>query len=270
MCVDSEFYGDQLIIGFSNDRWGKSWATVSNLIRKRCPSADLLPITEAIEVGEHPRVVKLVEDGLFSGTEITAVLDSLRGVRGPARTQKVEQLKDVQQLFRLPIRLQFGVVCDYGEARLRNYCAKHGLPNLQVSVPSASRKIRVLKMPSTPTDIEANQSASEDPSGRVEPHAFQDDKGWKSTTAKERALRFCTAIGEQLWSQYVSKKGFDLLRWPSYRIKRCALGMDGLGLTFAFPHSVPKATLPLFWARGLVKWEDAELDWNPLFPNSDS
>ena len=79
LSVGSDFYGSELVIGFNNDTWGKSWGTISTLIRKKCAAASLLPITEAIEKGGHPNVLRLVEDGLFSGTEMRAILDSLRG-----------------------------------------------------------------------------------------------------------------------------------------------------------------------------------------------
>ena len=106
---------------------------------------------------------------------------------------------------------------------------------------------------------------------RVIPFAFQDDKGWKDGASLGRARVFSEQVGEQLWRSYIVKrKNFDPGSWPAERMRLCALGMEGLGLTFAFPHSVPKASLPLFWARGQVTFGGISLDWVPLLPDADN
>jgi hypothetical protein len=259
-----EFYGGDLVVGFNNDKWGKSWATVSNLVQKKCSAARMLPIHEAVELGMHPRVLRLVEDGLFSGTEIRGIFDSLRGTRPDGRSQKVPKLNDPNVLAKISAQMHFGVVCDFGEFMFRHYVHQQSLPNIQIAVGVAARKIRVLTEPislqdTTDTDVVRRQLRS-----RVSPHAFQADKGWRN---HERAKVFCQTIGEQLWRNYLSKKTYS---WSEDRIKLCALGMEGLGLAFAFPHSVPKATLPVFWARGRVSLGGHTLDWLPLLPNADS
>ena len=270
--MDADFYGGELVVGFSNDKWGKSWGTVNTLIRKKCGDATLLPITQAIESGAHPKVLRLVEDGLFSGTELRAILDSLRGTRAQGRDQKVPKLDDPTLLSRAPTQVHFGAVCDFGEAIVRHYTAKNGLPNIQIAVSAAARKFRVLQLPS----LQANGQSGDDETfrrdlrSRVIPHAFQDDKEWKNAEVRDRARGFCETVGAQLWLSYIAKKNFDQQCWPDERIKRCALGMESLGLAFAFPHSVPKASLPIFWARGTVTVDDVSLDWVPLFPNADN
>jgi hypothetical protein len=273
LSMDADFYGNELVVGFNYDKWGKSWGTVNTLIRKKCAAASLLPIAEAIEKGDHPKVLRVVEDGLFSGTEMRAILDSLRGLRPPDRGQKVPPLADPASLSRSSTQVYFGVVCDFGEAIMRHYMAKNGLPNIQIAVSAAARKFRVLYGPSTRD--EAKLGGDDDEAfrsglrSRVVPYAFQDDKGWKDVDSLNRAKAFCENIGGQLWLRYVEKKNFDREAWPDSRIKRCALGMEGLGLTFAFPHSVPKASLPIFWARGKIIAYGVSLDWMPLFPNAD-
>ncbi len=277
LSMDSEFYGAELVVGFNNDKWGKSWGTVSTLIRKKCVAASLFPITEAIEKGEHPKVLRLVEDGLFSGTEMRAIFDSLRGTRPSGRSQKVPQLADPTLLSRVSTQIQFGVVCDFGEVMLRRYMALNSLPNIQITVSPAARKVRVLygvssvplSLDGTPLDID-EETFRAGLRSRVIPFAFQDDKGWKDANSLHRAKMFCERVGEQLWRSYIMKKGFDLSAWPSERISRCALGMEGLALTFAFPHSVPKASLPVLWARGRVTLEGTSLDWTPLLTNADT
>jgi len=267
---DSDFYGSELVIGFTNDKWGKSWGTVSNLIRKKCAGASILPVAEAIENGAPPNVLRLVEDGLFSGTEMRAILDSLRGTRASNRAQKVRKLSDPSVLSRISAQVYFAAVCDFGEAMLRHYTTSRSLPNIQIGVSAAARKLRVLQ-PMEPQNgpVLDDHAFRAQLRSRVVPFAFQNDKGWKGADSMLRAKSFCETIGSQLWKSYIGKKGFDLEAWPDDRIKLCALGMEGLGLTFAFPHSVPKASLPVFWARGRVEAYSSSLEWIPLFPDAD-
>ncbi len=275
LSIDSDFYGSDLLVGFNNDKWGKSWGTVSTLIRKKCTAASLLPITEAIEKGAHPRVLRLVEDGLFSGTEMRAIFDSLRGARPVGRSQKVPQLKDPTVLSRVPAQVHFGVVADFGEAMLRRYMAANSLPNIQIVVSGAARKIRVLSsefdvLPSPDGATLADEAAfGSQLRSRVIPFVFQGDKGWKDLAARDRARTFCENVGEQLWRSYLAKKNFNMTDWPDDRVRRCALGMEGLGLAFAFPHSVPKASLPLLWASGTVTLNGVSVNWIPLLPSAD-
>ncbi len=278
LSAGSGFYGEALVVGFNNDKWGKSWATVSNVIRKRCAAAELLPIADAVQAGKHPKVLRLVEDGLFSGTEMQAIFESLRGTRPPDRVQKVPKLPDPGLLSTVPIRLHFSVVCDFGEAVLRQYTAAHSLPNVQVVVVGAAKTYRVLRAPGAPEPGDkvtggedlGDHAALERLRSRVVPFAFQDDRRWPSPDAQRRARQFCETIGEQLWTNYTRKKKFDHAAWPPDRIRRCSLGMESLGLAFAFPHSVPKATLPVFWATGNVTFGGRSFEWQPLFPNADT
>src|ERR1035437_219332 len=277
LSIGSDFYGPELVVGFNNDKWGKSWGTVSTLIRKTCPSASLFPITEAIEKGGHPNVLRLVEDGLFSGTEMRAILDSLLGMRPPGRTQKVRQLANPDVLTRVATQIHFGVVCDFGEAILRRYMNSHSLPNIQIAVSAAARKVRVLRAkdgiaPDDPIEsVDCTDHAFRAQlRSRVVPFAFQENKGWKDSATLLRAKTLCEDIGHQLWRRYIMKKNFDLTAWPDDRVRLCALGMEGLGLTFAFPHSVPKASLPVLWANGRVTLDGISIDWKPLLPNADT
>ncbi|MNF76111.1 hypothetical protein D3C84_582130 [compost metagenome] len=81
---------------------------------------------------------------------------------------------------------------------------------------------------------------------------------------------FCSSIGRQLWVNYCIRmgelKGWDM--WADQKLDNCALGMHGLGLTHAFGHSVPKASLPLLWGSGPVQWNGKTINWSPLFKNA--
>jgi hypothetical protein len=269
-----DFFGSDITIGFNFDKWGKSWGTISNLIGKISPGVPLIPITDAIERGGTFRQIRLVEDGLFSGTESRAVLDSLRGTRPAGRSEKVPKLNDPALLSQVRLQIQFGVICDFGERILRKYLASNALNNVQINS-SAARTMRVLLKSDGPHLSNEELSQMDDVTfrdelrTRVVPFAFQDRQGWKDEPARDRAQSFCENVGEQLWRAYIEKKQFGSSSWPDDRIKLCALGMEGLGLTVAFPHSVPKATLPVFWATGRVTFNGKSIDWMPLLPNSD-
>lgn len=43
--------------------------------------------------------------------------------------------------------------------------------------------------------------------------------------------------------------------WADEKRERCCFGMNGLGLTHTFGHSIPKASLPLLCCKGTVEWE---------------
>jgi hypothetical protein len=275
ICAGSQFFDSDLVVGFNGDKWGKSWSVISNLIRKRCASAELFPISEAFDASQYPKVLRLVEDGLFSGTETCSVFDSLRGIRPPGRN-KVAKLTDPSLLSRVPTQLHFGAICDFGERVVRRYMALNRLPNVQVSTGAAVRKFRVLVAPRPEVSASlldlSDAEFQEHLYQQSVPYAFQSDKGWPDERSRQRAMRFCQQVGAQLWDRFIRRKfgdTFDANRWPPGRVERCGLGMDGLGLAFAFPHSVPRATLPVFWAEGEVTIDGARLNWTPLFPNFD-
>ena len=265
------------MVGTSDNKPGKSAGVVSNLVKKRCSQARLMDITKAIENGSHPNVLRIIEDGLFSGTEMRAIFQSLLGKREDGR-QKVPKLTDPTILSRVPVQLHFGAVCDYGEMVLRAYFYVNSLSNIHIAVSAAAKRVHVLgpvsgdEQCSLDDDSENSLKAfKERLQARVTPYAFKPENGIRDM---ERARNFCQDVGEQLWAHYFKKAiaarpNFQEKDWPSARMKRCGLGMDGLGLTFAFPHSVPRASLPILWASGPVSVDGRSLDWMPLFPNAD-
>ncbi len=189
------------------------------------------------------------------------------------QTAEIPQLPDISRLSKVPAEVHFGVVCDFGVEILRYYTASNSLPNIQVALSTAARKFRVLNKTADAgsTDESENEYTFRNRlRSRVEPYAFQADKGWKDSNSLDRARNFCKNVGSQLWYNYIIKKNFEQSSWPESRVNLCALGMESLGLTFAFPHSVPKASLPLLWARGKVTAYSTSLNWLPLFPNADS
>ena len=274
LAVDGSFFSDQLIFAFNKDRWGKSWETINGHLVKRHSGLNLQPISEAIVVCKSPSRIKLIEDGLFSGTEMKGIFDSLLNERN-GRAPKVTPLSDPSILRKVALGLRFSVICDYGDQILAHFLAKKNLLNISIDHDAARRRIRVLRpnsdkakpisegVPSQFTDTFTEQLRS-----RIEPEVFQHTELWGDKI--DRAKSFCREIGGQLWQNYLYKKNY-LTGWPPDRVQRCALGMEGLGLAFAFAHSVPKATLPLFWGRGPVYFGGNEkVNWIPLFENADT
>ena len=84
--------------------------------------------------------------------------------------------------------------------------------------------------------------------------------------------KFCADVGRQLLVNYVrhmvDHKGWDWVHWNATKLDKGATGYHGLALTHAFAHSVPKATLPLLWFGGRVKYGGREIVWHPLFANA--
>jgi len=91
---------------------------------------------------------------------------------------------------------------------------------------------------------------------------FQEATFWGGLERIERAIYFCGEIGHQLFRQYLVSKDWD---WPERRIRESSLGVRGISMALAFAHSVPKATLPLFWMEGSVRLGKKEIHWPPLF-----
>ena len=75
---------EPLKFGFFSAEIGKSGGVVGNLLKKQFKNASLAEVAECIEKRQGDNVI-LVEDGLYSATEIIAVLDSLLDHRAPGR-----------------------------------------------------------------------------------------------------------------------------------------------------------------------------------------
>jgi hypothetical protein len=100
--------------------------------------------------------------------------------------------------------------------------------------------------------------------------AFSNRELWGDGVERSKAIAFCRDVGFQLYREYLrSKTEVDgWAEWPEDRIREYALGTRSLGLSIAFAHSVPKASLPLFWAFGKVKLKSrtrrkVAVSWQP-------
>lgn len=273
--LESGLQGRSALLGVS-EKLGKSGASISILARKSNQGAEVLSYSEAIArsvaaLEDESVPLHFIEDGLFTGTETIGVLDSLLGRRPPGNSLKASPLQDPSLLSKVELRLRYSVTCDFGLTVVEAYARGLGLTNLLVDPNSAARQFSVIgsEQPVV-ADRATLRELRDDLATRVQPYAFQSHRKWPSAL-RDQAEQFCRHVGGQLWKGYIERRpGFDPKKWSAQRLDQCALGMYGLGLCFAFPHSVPRASLPLFWARGRVDFATRPpIDWVPLFPSAD-
>lgn len=258
-----------LNFGVFSHKIGKSGGIIANLITKRFPKAKLDEISAAVASRRTDSVVVMMEDGLYSATEIVGVLDSLQGTR-EGRALKAVPLDD-PGLLQQETLLAFGIMVDYGEAVLQHYL--HRMDNkLAIKLCCEGPRLEVLAdRPPTVGQSTTPKQYRQQLQTLVRPWVFG-RHAHASPEKRQRAQSICQTIGRELWKCYIDKQvaenGWRATDWPQGRIDRCGLGMDGLGLTVVFGHSIPKASLPLFWAKGSISVGKVNLEWQPLFQNA--
>lgn len=244
----------------------KSGEVIANLLTKRLPGLEILDsLTDAIE--KHPGGnIVMVEDGLWTGTEAVGVFESLLGNR--TAKEKTKALKDPALLKDVTLTLVYGVTTDYGVSMINRYLSEKGLVNITIF--SAEKlnltSAQLLQNIADPAfDINDLKNYGPDPVD-ITPHFFSH---FGSLPQKQLAIDFCKEVGQQLFDNYLADmqaKGWS--PWPESKREKCCFGMNGLGLTHAFGHSIPKASLPLLWCKGTVEWAGRSVEWVPLFENS--
>ncbi|PMY41454.1 hypothetical protein C1Y35_07660 [Pseudomonas sp. GW456-L14] len=260
------------IAAFNRDGRGvsKSGDVIANQIGKRLQGLKILDSpADAIETMPKGRIV-VVEDGLWSGTEVIGVFDSLLGRR--KGREKTKPLANPDLLRSASLDLVYGVSTDYGMAMVKRYLQDEGLANISVqsrdTIALASKGL-LSNIADPAFDIQALRSSGP-VADAIKPHLFESLKACLTPEQCAEADRFLRDIGRQLWRNYLNemkeRKNWDM--WSDEKLDNCALGMHGLGLTYAFGHSVPKATLPLLWGSGTVTWGGRTVDWTPLFQNA--
>jgi len=246
---------------------GRSADVIANLVRKQLDtSASLqhLPLLDFREALENPDFNSLlyVEDCTLSGNEMERVLLGLLGLPDPYGAPRSNALSIPNTLRTKQITLRFAVIGNGGLEHIRQFLVHHGLRNISIKTDGA-HLIPLL----TPKGLLSLQSGTlydaagslRDADQNMQRSIFQ---FWPAAEKQERAICFCTEIGRQLYARYLESQGKQK---PQHWIDECALGVRSAALTLAFGHSIPKETLPLFWAHGTILWNNRPFTWHPLF-----
>lgn len=262
----------------SGQTMGKSEGVVANIARKRLISlgvtVDLRSINDALSDKERTGPILWIEDGLFTGTEMVSVLNSLLSPPHDENKSKVTSLADATDIRRRKIEMRFAVATDFGLHIVRDYLKANALDNIVVAEPAGgalavlSESGRRHLTTNSPFRMESGIKLLAR-SSDIDPPTFS-ERLWRGR--RDRARELCEEVGYRLWKGYVGEQvrtqGWSWEKWPADRLRECRLGMRGLGLALAFPHSVPKATLPVFWAGSSSSLEEGAVDWCPLFENA--
>lgn len=249
---------------------GKSGDVLANLLNKRMQGKRIYENpADAIEDG-HSKII-MFEDGLFTGTETVGVLESILGERASDR-QKSRPLSDPTKFPLVEFTLYYGIGTDYGKSIVDRFLKERNITNVNVKCSESVLVAANGTLDNIASGIWKINELWENgpPNNAINPHFLSSEK-----ISKEQlifARKFCTEIGHQLFFNYLQemkkrKPGFR--DWAPEKLGKCSLGMWGLGLTVAFGHSIPKASLPLLWGTGPITFEGKRLDsWVPLFENS--
>ncbi len=206
----------------------------------------------------------VLEDGLFTGVEFSDLLKSLCGHAG---YNKCPALPDPSRLQTCKTVIRFALGTDIGAHRVRNTLIELNI-NATLEI---CQEIKVLTATGL-ANLHANQLYEADEHGKdvlraaeqdIIPHAFSNPQwGDEQQTAKA----FCHDLGLALWRSYQTAKGKN---WSEKRLSDCALGAGNMGMLFAFAHSLPKSTLPVFWCHGEVPAANGRIrKWLPLFKSA--
>jgi hypothetical protein len=256
----------------NSERLGGSSSAIANAIRKQLDSSavfklDLEGLKSALESRLHGRLL-YVEDCLLSGNEMVRVLSGLLGIPDRYGAPKSTALTNAAFLKDVEIRLRFGVICNGGLAYLRSFLKEQGLENTSVDYYD-NEMIESHTLPGIESinngTLYDDEGCVTDPESKLVRVAFRDLEIWGSPELRAKGRAICQEIGKQLYEQYLARRGKV---WTKRRVEEAGLGVCGLALALAFSHSVPKASLPIFWMRGKISYNRRIIDWEPLFPNA--
>ncbi len=250
---------------------GKSGDFMSNLVRKQIATfnsnVEMEDLAECLE-RQVLGPLLFIEDTLLTGTEMTNYLSGLLGLpTKPNRPWSVNRLTDPQLLRSAEIEFRFPIGTSLGKLRLMKFLEENAFERATVAVSDAGfNEVLTASGEQALTDgtffEQGISNCPRDPDSHIDRPALMGP--WRLIKKKTAAQDFCEHVGTQLFTQYLQRRGHT---WPAMKIQRCALGMCGLGLAMASCHSVPKASLPVFWMDGKVTHDNSTLEWVPLFEN---
>jgi hypothetical protein len=275
--IDAKYVQQFQWVCLKRQEVGKSGDFLSNLLRKQvtrlhpgCRMQDFVGLLNSIN-GANAGKILFVEDGLFTGTEMTNFFSGLLGLELPKGRVpwSIGKLVNPATLTGCDIELLFPVSTSLGQQRLEIFLQKNNLKRIHINC----CEIGQIEVLTNSGQAALNEGAFYDPAisncpsnhgEHIEKVAFRGP--WKSDAFRAQTKAFCDEVGRQLFSAYLKRKGFE---WPEKKVTTSSLGMHGLGLNVAFAHSVPKASLPLLWAEGEVRFGGSKIQWVPLFPSAE-
>lgn len=250
-----------------NVKAGKSADVISNVVRKQLDAPGLshlnIPLQDIHEALSSRRFRRIlyVEDCLITGNELSRILGGLLGVLA-SKDAKAAPLSHADMLTSVELVFRFAVVTNYGLNFIEQFLESHNLPNVSIDTRTA-RVFPVL----TPSGVEAlkrgaicdEQDCLLNSDLHISPFAFTN---WTNEDKRKRTMDFCSEVGYQLYQSYLQSHNKPKSEaW----VRQCALGVRQAALTTTFSHSIPKETLPLFWANGTIQWGRKNVLWTPLF-----
>lgn len=249
----------------------KSGDVLGNLLGKRFDGRTIYQNPADAIDKDHAKRILLIEDGLWSGTETIGILDSLLGKRNDRL--KTTALTKPELLSETYVRLAYVVGTDYGQALVRRALQERRLQHITVEcIETIQVAEPALLAQMADPDVDVSKIMDMGPPERMlRPHVFAalQQQGMPPVDLA-RLIKFCKEVGSQLLGTYIQHM-CDTRKWNPWggeKHANAAAGMHGLGLSHAFGHSIPKASLPLFWGWGEVKLNGKRVNWRPLLPNS--
>jgi hypothetical protein len=245
-------------------RMGKSGAALSGGLRRRL-LRDPIVLTDAIEQNantQENKSIHVFEDGLWTGIELSRVLESLIG---NSLKPKLPALSDPALLHKYNVVLHFALATDIGIYAARSLLSAWGLTNFSLAT-SDSKMIEVLTAEAISgfEDGAISFKHVKDFASEVSitPRVITLLGAEMSDAAITHAMGVITAIGSQLWA--INNKVSTESGIPP----NAEYGANGIGSTTLFRHSSPRAVLPMLWASGPIKWGTKRIHWKALFPEN--
>lgn len=258
---------NRIRLGKSADFLGNLLAKTAHSVRSDFPFYDFRDCFEDDRTFASVRRILFVEDCLFTGTEMTNYLSVLLGLREHAVYRPLSQ---PQRLREREVEMRFAAASSLGELRLTQFLKDQRLENIRLNI--APEKVfdvltasgrAALSAGLLYEDDSALRNCLRDPHLNIERQALRGP--WKDPSQRDRAAVLIETIGNALFRNYIKMVKYD---WDDRKIARSSFGMHGFGMTLGFAHSIPKASLPLFWMYGEVPFSGGAIQWSPLFQNA--
>lgn len=270
-------------ICLSTEKGGKSADILRNLVSKRLASfqghdcnVTISAANECIDIVSASNIL-WIEDSLLTATEVSSLINSLLGKIKEGHKPKTSPLSNPANINNKNIQFRFAIATDFGYGVLCRVMEENKLVNCEITY---GEFVEIMTSSGNEAFINNNfyadveQKIIKDPPLFFNMPAFANSNIWKNDR-RDEAINFCKKIGKQLFSSYLQNKieqdGWS--EWSQRRVSQSALGMNGFGLALALAHTVPKASLPLFWGSGEVSIKVGQtkrkVNWEPLFPDAD-